>query len=240
LTTSSIEQTQDNAVGLAPTPDAAALRGLDERALLARYRRGDRRAFDELYRRCVGPVRAVCRATLGTPDLAEEAVQETFARAWVHLHSYDSRMPVEHWLCRVAKRLCIDVLRRRAREGVPAGESQEGLLDVSDPRTASAFEAVEARMVADQVVFVGMCPNFDSPIAPPGADLEAGAMIGERIRAVHVLEGAAHQEPRRRGVAGVVAAEAGGDPRVPDPPPPLRLEAAVGDRRSCSGRRRTR
>jgi len=45
---------------------------------------------------------------------AEDVAQDTFVRAFVHFERFDPGRPVLPWLVTIARRLCLDVLRRRA------------------------------------------------------------------------------------------------------------------------------
>ena len=49
---------------------------------------------------------------LRTPD-AEDLAQDTFVRAFVHFERFDPSRPLLPWLIAIARRLCLDVLRRR-------------------------------------------------------------------------------------------------------------------------------
>ena len=88
--------------------------------LARRAHRGDAAAFDELVRRFHRPVLRFCwrllrSATgfaLGSPD-AEDLAQETFVRAFVHFERFDPERPMLPWLVAIARRLCLDLLRRR-------------------------------------------------------------------------------------------------------------------------------
>ena len=44
---------------------------------------------------------------------AEDLAQETFVRAFVHFARFDPERPVLPWLITIARRLCLDLLRRR-------------------------------------------------------------------------------------------------------------------------------
>lgn len=56
----------------------------------------------------------LCYRMLGDHDLAEEAAQETFLRAFRSRTRQDPRRPVRTWLLSIAAHHCIDQLRRRA------------------------------------------------------------------------------------------------------------------------------
>jgi RNA polymerase sigma-70 factor (ECF subfamily) len=58
-------------------------------------------------------LRAHCRRILGSPDDAEDALQETLVRAWRGLGRFERRSSVRRWLYRIATNASIDVMRRR-------------------------------------------------------------------------------------------------------------------------------
>lgn len=80
--------------------------------LARRARRGDAGAFDELVGRFQQPVYRFCWRLLRSPD-AEDLAQDTFVRAFVHFERFDPERPVLPWLIAIARRLCLDLLRRR-------------------------------------------------------------------------------------------------------------------------------
>ena len=78
-------------------------------------RNGDAGAFALIVERYRQSVFRICVRILGDSDEAEDAVQETFVRAWQSLQGYDLRYSIATWLRTIACRLCYDVLRRRTR-----------------------------------------------------------------------------------------------------------------------------
>ncbi|PYN51779.1 MAG: RNA polymerase subunit sigma-24 [Candidatus Rokuibacteriota bacterium] len=97
---------------MAATQDPDADNRRAEFELARRARRGDAAAFDELVRRFHRPVHRFCWRLLRSPD-AEDLAQDTFVRAFVHFERFDPERPVLPWLIAIARRLCLDVLRRR-------------------------------------------------------------------------------------------------------------------------------
>ena len=59
---------------------------------------------------------------LASFDEADDAVQETFLRAWRARDTFDGSTLVRAWLYRIATRVCLDMLRRSARH-VPRSAS---------------------------------------------------------------------------------------------------------------------
>ena len=56
-----------------------------------------------------------CYRMLASFDEAEDAVQETFLRAWRGRNSLDGGGQLQAWLYRIATNVCIDLIRRRRR-----------------------------------------------------------------------------------------------------------------------------
>jgi RNA polymerase sigma-70 factor (ECF subfamily) len=84
----------------------------------------------ERYRR---PLTAYCYRLLASPFEAEDAVQESFVRAWRSLDQFEGRAALKSWLYRIATNVCFDMLKaseRRARpmDLGPAGEPIEANL----------------------------------------------------------------------------------------------------------------
>jgi RNA polymerase sigma-70 factor, ECF subfamily len=79
----------------------------------------------ELYRRYAGELFGFACNALGDREVAEEVVQDVFARLWRHAADYDpSKASVRTWLYAIARNRIVDARRRAsARPGlVPADE----------------------------------------------------------------------------------------------------------------------
>jgi RNA polymerase sigma-70 factor (TIGR02960 family) len=70
-------------------------------------------ALTERYRR---ELHVHCYRMLASFDEAEDAVQETFLRAWRARDSFDGSSLVRAWLYKIATNVCLDSIRRSARK----------------------------------------------------------------------------------------------------------------------------
>lgn len=92
---------------------------------------GDREAFGELVERYKRPLYAVAYRLLSDSGLAEDAVQETFLRAYRALGRFRQGDPLAPWLYRIATNLCHDLGRSRGRQA--PGLDQDQMDRLADP-----------------------------------------------------------------------------------------------------------
>jgi RNA polymerase sigma-70 factor (ECF subfamily) len=85
----------------------------DETTRVIEAQRGSNEAFTELVETYQLHVYNLCYRMLGNRQSAEDAAQETFLRAYQHLHRYDQKRPFATWLLSIAAHNCIDHLRKR-------------------------------------------------------------------------------------------------------------------------------
>lgn len=88
---------------------------VSEAELITRAKNGDRSAFSELVCIHAQGVRSVIYRMYGNTQIAEDAAQETFLQAWLHLSSYRPQMPLRNWLYRIAVNTATDMLRKEKR-----------------------------------------------------------------------------------------------------------------------------
>src|SRR3990170_3632553 len=93
-----------------------------DESLLAGMGSGDPDAATAFVRRFQRRVFGLALAILGDRAAAEDAAQETFARAWRHADAYDPRRgAVATWLLTIARNVAIDHARVRRSDPVDPG-----------------------------------------------------------------------------------------------------------------------
>ncbi len=88
---------------------------------------------------------------LGSPFEAEDAVQDTFVRAWRGIDRFEGRSALKSWLYRIATNVCLDMLGSRERRARPMdlGPAQEPVLANLHTRPDESFvEPIPDALVA--------------------------------------------------------------------------------------------
>ena len=141
---------------------SAAVTAINETELIAQAQRGDRNAFGELVCIHAQGVRNVIYGMCGNIQIAEEAAQETFLQAWLHLSSYRPQTSLRNWLYRIAVNAATDILRKEKRilphaiEDLPLTDllpGPEALLFQSE-RTALVQKAILSLPDASRAILV--------------------------------------------------------------------------------------
>ncbi|WP_433266968.1 RNA polymerase sigma factor [Micromonospora vinacea] len=136
-----------------------SLDGLDEGELLRRVARGDRRAFDALYRRTAPWLTARLRRRCADEDVVAEVLQETYLAVWRSAGSQarsSASGSAVGWLWTIAAHRLIDAFRHRARrERIPS---------------VRTFEAV-APAAEDEALAGGMDANLERALHELPAEL---------------------------------------------------------------------
>ncbi|HEY1992430.1 MAG TPA: sigma-70 family RNA polymerase sigma factor [Gammaproteobacteria bacterium] len=101
----------------------------DDGTLAARAREGDTRAFEQLYRRYVARVNAVCLRLAGNRALAEECTQDAFVKAWQSLGSFRGDASFGTWVHRIAVNAVLERHRTHLRQAAWITSGDEELME---------------------------------------------------------------------------------------------------------------
>ena len=92
-------------------------------AVLRRAQRGDHGAFHEIVDHYEGRLRVLAYHLLRDADQMNDALQDTFVKAWSGLPGFRGDAELGTWLHQICYRICLDYLRRQkvrpGRRGAP-------------------------------------------------------------------------------------------------------------------------
>jgi RNA polymerase sigma-70 factor (ECF subfamily) len=100
---------EGNATGRAVT----RIEDVPDETLVAALARGDQRALAQLVQRHGGWAARFAERMTGSPQVAEEVVQNAFLRLWNSAERWEGRSRFTTWFYRVLHNLAVDELRRR-------------------------------------------------------------------------------------------------------------------------------
>jgi RNA polymerase sigma-70 factor (ECF subfamily) len=152
-----------------PVSDRPAEGGAED---AARAAGGDRAAFERLYRANVARIHSLARRMIG-PEVAEEATQDVFVRAWEKLGSFRGEAQFGTWLYRLAIN---HLLSRRAQLAIRRSRETAG---------DDVLELIPARPTGQDLSL-----DFETAIErlPEGA---------RQVFVLHDIEGYKHEEIAR-------------------------------------------
>lgn len=138
--------------------------------------RGDRRAFERLYRGHVDRVFSLCARMVGDRSRAEELTQDVFVRCWEKLEQFRGDSAFSTWLHRLAVNL---VLNDRQTERRRRDRQDDSIEDVDTLAHGDARP--------HEVEVPGLSIDLEQAIAalPPGA---------RKVFVLHDVQGYTHEE----------------------------------------------
>src|SRR3954471_7964115 len=92
------------------------LAALSDDRLVEQVRRGNEAAFEVVYDRHHRGILSFCRHMLGSPDEAEDAVQQTFISAYDALQADQRDIRLKAWLYTIARNRCLSIIRARREQ----------------------------------------------------------------------------------------------------------------------------
>jgi RNA polymerase sigma-70 factor (ECF subfamily) len=126
-----------------------------------------------------------CYRMLGSTFETEDAVQETFIRAWRGFDRFEGRSAFRSWLYRIATNVCLDMLSSKQRRARPMD-----LAPAASARSPLGAPLPEATWLE---------PIPDERVVPTGGDPADVAVARESIRLAFVAA-LQHLPPRQRAV----------------------------------------
>lgn len=97
---------------------------------------------------------AHCYRMLGSADDAEDAVQETYLRAWRAYATFEGRSSIRTWMYRIATNTCLTAVEQRRRRTLPSGlgaaaDDPDAPPGPAEPELAWVEPMADARVIPD-------------------------------------------------------------------------------------------
>lgn len=190
--------------------------------LMGRYCDGDGQALRELYRRCAPSLLAQLTAMVRDRSTAEDLLQQTFIKVHGARDRYVRGADPLPWLIAIARRSCLDELRRRKRAHVQLAFVEADLPEISVGLTGCAAEADTAareRAIASCLHALPALPE------PQRRALQLTKLEGRSVMEAAKIEGTTAGALRVRAHRGYLAlralieAASGEPPERPIPHP---------------------
>ena len=170
---------------------------LSDEQLLRRVARGDRGAFDELYRRTAPWLALRLRRRCADPQIVSEVMQDTYLAVWRASGSFSGARgggSASAWLWTIAARRLVDAFRRRAQG------DEVSVAWMPEERSPSAEEEalsgeLDARLAAG---LAGLSPVLGDVIRAMVLD---GLSVRETSILLGIAEGTVKTRARRARIA---------------------------------------
>lgn len=121
--------------GTAPLPTPAA--EPDDLAVVEEVKRGNREVFEVLVRRHNQRLYRVGMSYLRRPDQVEDAMQNAYLKAFLHLGRFEGTSAFATWITRIMINECLALLRKRNPASV-TGDEELDMLESPDPEDHAA------------------------------------------------------------------------------------------------------
>lgn len=123
----------------------------DERALIERSRRRDKRAFEQLVALKRDKAVRIARNIVGDEDDARDVAQMAFIKLWSVIDRFDTEAPFDPWFSRIVVNQAIDHHRRKLRVVRKEEEAPGRLPQAAMPGADAELMRAELRRIFDEL-----------------------------------------------------------------------------------------
>ena len=143
--------------------------------------------FEQMMRDNIRAVTAYARSIASRSDIAEEAVQETFIRAWRYSSSFRGDSPVLSWLITICRRVVIDLGQRQSFHN--HDELSDSFQDSTDAHEITALVDLVSGLPLPQREVLVLCAilGFDYETAAETLSIPVGTVRSRLARARDAL-----------------------------------------------------
>jgi RNA polymerase sigma factor (sigma-70 family) len=111
--------------------------------LIARCKKGDHKAFKDVYELYSKSMFNVCVRMLNSRDEAEDTLQDSFISAFNNIKQYSDKASFGSWLKRIVVNKCIDVIRKKNTQLLPIDEAELAEVEVEEESIVYDIESVK-------------------------------------------------------------------------------------------------
>ena len=134
--------------------------------LIARCKKGDRKAQFDLYDKYVNAMYNTCIRMVGNKDDAEDIIQDSFVKAFTRLDSFQFKSSFGAWLKRIVINQTINFLNKKQLPVMEFEKVQEKEIQVESPKVDFNIEKVKRgiRMLSDgyrQILQLYLLEGYD-------------------------------------------------------------------------------
>jgi len=121
---------------------------------LARARQGDEKAVLEIFHYMYPHVTKLVQANLPARESAEDLIQQVCVKVTTHLHQFSGKVPLLHWVSRIAVNTCLNQIRHEKRrpEVRLADLSEDEAAVVENLATSSAELSASDQVASRELV----------------------------------------------------------------------------------------
>jgi RNA polymerase sigma-70 factor (ECF subfamily) len=122
-------------------------RSEEDRALIDAAKRGENRAFEKLLKKYYKSVYYLIFKMVRNAEDAEDLTQESFAKAFNSITTFDPKFAFSTWLFKIATNNCIDYIRRKKMQTLSLSQSPSG-----DDNSGVTLQIADSDPVPDEVM----------------------------------------------------------------------------------------
>jgi len=101
-------------------------------AIVERFKKGDKKAFQELYELYAKAMLNVSVRILNNAEEAQEVIQDAFLAVYENINSYDEKYAFGAWLKKIVINRSLNVLKKRKVVFIPMAESEYEIEETND------------------------------------------------------------------------------------------------------------
>jgi RNA polymerase sigma factor (sigma-70 family) len=125
---------------------------------LTRAREGDEKAVLDIFNYMYPHVAKLVQANLPVRESAEDLIQQVCVKVTTHLHQFSGKVPLLHWVSRIAVNTCLNQIRHEKRRPevrlADLSEDEAAVVEhlAHSPNEISASEQFASRELVDKLL----------------------------------------------------------------------------------------